>query len=102
MLNLYKTLLLLCVITPTLVVGQMTDSYQNIIYYPYHAAPYFSYPHTTGYGYRYSPPSVNANYSHPYNTRQLVVYPGGAYHYHNYYQHYQNTCFIKGNMVFCY
>lgn len=81
--------------------AQGVDTYRNVIPYPYHAAPYYSYPFTNGYGYQYSPPIVNSEYTDPNNTRQIVVYPEGPYHYENYYKYGTTTCYTKGRALVC-
>ena len=77
------------------------DTYRNIIPYPYHAAPYYSYPHTTGYGYEYNIPVVNAEYHNTTNDRQIVTYPDGPYEYDNYYKVGSAYCFQKADVVIC-
>ncbi len=77
------------------------DTFRNVIIYPYHAAPYYSYPYTTGYGYHYSIPIVNAEYHHPHNDRQIVSYPDGPYHFHNYYKIGNTVCYQVAHRVVC-
>lgn len=77
------------------------DTYRHIVRYPYHAAPYYSYPYTTGYGYQYSAPIVNAEYSHGHNNRTIVSYPDGPLYYHNYYRVGNTMCFLKAHRLYC-
>jgi hypothetical protein len=77
------------------------STYRNIIPYPYHAAPYYSYPYTTGYGYEYNTPIVNSEYDNTTNDRQIVTYPDGPYEYDNYYKVGTTYCFQKADVVVC-
>ncbi len=85
----------------TIVNAQQISSYRNVIEYPYHAAPYYSYPYTSGYGYQYSTPIVNAEYSHTHNNQDIVTYPDGPYNYGNYYKYGVTTCYLKSHQLFC-
>lgn len=93
--------LLLLIGLPINSYSEQISTYRNVIIYPYHAAPYYSFPYTTGYGYHYSVPAVNAEYHHPHNDRIIVSYPDGPYHYHNYYRIGNTMCYQMAHTVVC-
>jgi hypothetical protein len=78
-----------------------TDDFRQTIFYPYHAAPYYSYPYTTGYGYIFNQPVVNAEYTHNYNDQDIVVYPDGPYEYNDYYKIGDTYCYLIANELVC-
>jgi hypothetical protein len=92
---------LLLILGSNMAHAQQINSYRNVIQYPYHAAPYYSYPSTNGYGYQYSPPIVNAEYSNQHNDQETVVYPSGPYDYANYYKYGRTICFLKAHQLSC-
>ena len=93
--------ILLITITWGVANSAQLETYRNIIPYPYHAAPYYSFPHTTGYGYEYGTPIVNAEYHNTTNDRQIVTYPDGPYEYDNYYKVGTTYCFQKADLLLC-
>jgi hypothetical protein len=105
--NLAKKLMLLLLVAfgllPALTQAQpeQQDSYRDVVIYPYHAAPYYSYPFTTGYGYHYSVPIVNAEYVHAHNDRGTVLYPDGPYQYENYYRIGNSMCYQVAHKLYC-